>query len=71
MRGITPAIGAGGAALAYAKETQKTSLEHISSLSLRTSGQSLMLDAVTLRNLEVNNTIRPDPKAPRCSPAST
>jgi DNA mismatch repair protein MutS len=60
--GLPPAIGAGGAALAYAKETQKTSLEHISSLSLRTSGQSLMLDAVTLRNLEVNNTIRPDPK---------
>jgi DNA mismatch repair protein MutS len=56
------AIGAGGAALAYAKETQNAPLAHIGSLSLRTSGQSLMLDAVTLRNLEVKDTIRSDPK---------
>jgi DNA mismatch repair protein MutS len=56
------AIGAGGAALAYAKETQNAPLKHISSLSYRTSGQSLMLDAVTLRNLEVKDTIRSDPK---------
>jgi DNA mismatch repair protein MutS len=56
------AIGAAGAALTYAKETQNAPLAHISSLSLRTSGQSLMLDEVTLRNLEVKETIRPDPK---------
>jgi DNA mismatch repair protein MutS len=60
--GLPAAIGAAGAALAYAKETQNAPLAHISSFSLRTSGQSLMLDAVTLRNLEVNNTIRADPK---------
>jgi DNA mismatch repair protein MutS len=55
-------IGAAGAALTYAKETQNAPLAHISSLSLRTPGQSLVLDAVTLRNLEVNNTIRSDPR---------
>ena len=50
--------GAAGAALAYAKETQYSELGHISSLSLRTPSQSLMLDAITLRNLEVRESIR-------------
>ncbi|MGD0080196.1 MAG: DNA mismatch repair protein MutS [Methanoregula sp.] len=52
------ATGAAGAALAYAKETQYSELGHISSLSLRTSSQSMMLDAITLRNLEVRESIR-------------
>ena len=60
--GFPAAIGAGGAALAYAKETQNTALAHISSLSMRSSAQSLMLDAITLRNLEVKDNIRHDPK---------
>ena len=50
--------GAAGAALAYAKETQFSDLSHIGSLSLRTSSQSMMLDAITLRNLEVKESIR-------------
>jgi DNA mismatch repair protein MutS len=52
------AIGAAGAALAYAQETQYSELPHISSLSRRTSAQSMMLDAITLRNLEVMESIR-------------
>ena len=52
------ATGAAGAALAYAKETQFSDLGHIGSLSLRTSSQSMMLDAITLRNLEVKESIR-------------
>ncbi len=52
------ATGAAGAALAYAKETQYSELGHISSLSLRTSSQSMMLDAITLRNLEIRESIR-------------
>ncbi|HXX54532.1 MAG TPA: DNA mismatch repair protein MutS [Methanoregula sp.] len=52
------ATGAAGAALAYAKETQFSDLSHIGSLSLRTSSQSMMLDAITLRNLEVKESIR-------------
>jgi len=52
------AAGAAGAALAYAQETQHAPLSHISSLSLRNSSESLVLDAVTLRNLEVRESIR-------------
>jgi DNA mismatch repair protein MutS len=52
------AIGAAGAALLYAQETQASSLTHISSLVTRASSQSMMLDAVTLRNLEVKESIR-------------
>ncbi len=53
-----PALGAAGAALAYAQETQFSPLTHISSLSMRTSSQSMMLDAITLRNLEIKESIR-------------
>jgi DNA mismatch repair protein MutS len=56
------AIAAAGAALSYAKETQRSSLTHISSLFLRSSEQGLMLDAITLRNLEIKESIRHDTK---------
>ncbi|MGA2121704.1 MAG: DNA mismatch repair protein MutS [Methanoregula sp.] len=52
------AVSAAGAALAYAQETQHAALPHISSLSMRSSTQSMQLDAVTLRNLEVRESIR-------------
>ncbi len=52
------ATGAAGAALVYAQETQFTNLPHISSLSTRASSQSMMLDAITLRNLEIRESIR-------------
>jgi DNA mismatch repair protein MutS len=60
--GSPAAIGAAGAALAYAKETQNSPLTHISSLFLRSSAQGLMLDAITLRNLEVKESIRIETK---------
>ncbi|MCK9591558.1 MAG: DNA mismatch repair protein MutS [Methanoregula sp.] len=60
--GSPSAIGAAGAALTYAKETQKSPLTHISGLFLRSSAQGLMLDAITLRNLEVKESIRLDTK---------
>ncbi len=52
------AIGAGGAALAYAKETQNAPLAHVTTLFTRTSAHGMILDAVTLRNLEVSESIR-------------
>ena len=52
------AIGAAGAALLYARETQGSLLSHICSLSTRSSSHSMMLDAITLRNLEVKESIR-------------
>ncbi len=56
------AVCAGGAALAYAKETQNAPLAHIRSLSTRSQAQGLILDAITLRNLEVKENIRLDPR---------
>jgi len=52
------AVAAAGAALAYALETQHASLPHITTPLLKTSAQSMMLDAVTLRNLEIREGIR-------------
>jgi DNA mismatch repair protein MutS len=52
------AVAAAGAALSYAEETQQSALPQVSSLSTRTSSQGMMLDAVTLRNLEVHECIR-------------
>jgi DNA mismatch repair protein MutS len=59
---LPAAIGAAGAALAYAKSTQNSPLGHINSLFLRSSAQGMMLDAITLRNLEVKESIRSDTK---------
>jgi DNA mismatch repair protein MutS len=52
------AVAAAGAALAYAQETQHAPLSHISSIATRSSSQGMTLDAVTLRNLEVRESIR-------------
>ena len=52
------AVGAAGAALSYAAETQKSALPHISALATRSSARGMMLDAITLRNLEVHESIR-------------
>ncbi|MEI7856930.1 MAG: DNA mismatch repair protein MutS [Methanomicrobiales archaeon] len=56
--GEPSAVSAGGAALAYAQETQYSPLPHITGMSRRTSAQSMMLDAISLRNLEVMESIR-------------
>ncbi|MCX6685530.1 MAG: DNA mismatch repair protein MutS [Methanoregula sp.] len=55
---IPAALGAAAAALQYAKETQNSPLSHISGLSTRTHAQCMMLDATTLRNLEITESIR-------------
>ncbi|MDQ2918656.1 MAG: DNA mismatch repair protein MutS [Verrucomicrobiota bacterium] len=47
------AVRAAGACLSYAKETQKTSAEHISEISYFEALDFMVLDAVTLKNLEV------------------
>jgi DNA mismatch repair protein MutS len=60
--GFPAAVCAGGAALAYAKETQNAALTHIRGLSVRSREHGLILDAITLRNLEVKENIRHDPK---------
>lgn len=55
----TPAeVCAAGAALKYAQDTQQSLLPQVSGLSTRTTAQGMVLDAVTLRNLEVHESIR-------------
>ncbi len=53
LTGRTQAIRAAGAALRYAKETQKAAAEHITDISYFESRDAMVLDPVTLRNLEI------------------
>ncbi len=48
------AICAAGALLQYVRDTQKTALPHINSLSVEERGDALHLDAATRRNLEID-----------------
>ncbi|HUF78655.1 MAG TPA: DNA mismatch repair protein MutS, partial [Thermoanaerobaculia bacterium] len=48
-----PAVEAAAAALTYARETQKSELDHVRELSVRGSEDRLVLDPTTLANLEV------------------
>lgn len=51
-------IIASGALLIYLKETQKTSLSHMSKLTAYTTGKYMLLDSSTRRNLELCETLR-------------
>ncbi|RPJ54398.1 MAG: DNA mismatch repair protein MutS, partial [Methanobacteriota archaeon] len=58
LRDQPAAVRAAGAALCYARETQKSPLAHIGSIALRPAAGAMMLDAITLRNLEIFENIR-------------
>ena len=49
---------ASGALLKYLEETQKTSLSHLSKLTKYTTGNYMILDSSTRRNLELTETLR-------------
>ena len=51
-------IMAAGILLQYLKETQMTSLDHITELSLYSPGDYMLIDAATRRNLELCETLR-------------
>jgi DNA mismatch repair protein MutS len=53
LGGRDAAIAASGAALAYVRETQKTDAEHIGEVSYFEPSDFLILDAPTVRNLEL------------------
>jgi DNA mismatch repair protein MutS len=53
IEGKIEAVRAAGACLGYARETQRASAEHISSIEYFESNDFMVLDAVTLKNLEV------------------
>jgi DNA mismatch repair protein MutS len=52
--GLTLAIGAAGCLLGYARETQRTALPHIRSLHHERLDDTVILDAATRRNLELD-----------------
>ncbi len=47
------AVIAAAAALAYARETQQSQLQHVKSLAVREAAEAMVLDATTLANLEI------------------
>ncbi len=53
-----PAVLAAAAALAYARQTQHSELTHVRELTVEATGRGLLLDATTLANLEVFETLR-------------
>ncbi|MCA1624126.1 MAG: DNA mismatch repair protein MutS, partial [Acidobacteria bacterium] len=53
LTGKTEAIRAAGACLGYAKETQRVTAQHISEINYFEENDFMVLDAVTLKNLEI------------------
>ncbi len=53
-----PAVVAAAAALAYARDTQRSELAHVRSLHVQATGDRLVLDPATLANLEVFRNLR-------------
>jgi DNA mismatch repair protein MutS len=51
---MTLAIGAAGALLQYAKDTQKGALPHLTALARESRDDALVMDAATRRNLELD-----------------
>ena len=53
-----PAVRAAAGALLYARDTQRSDLSHIRSLRLDQSSDHLVLDAITIANLEIFRNLR-------------
>ena len=53
LDGHPSAVSAAGALLHYLRDTQKTDLAHVRSVAYKTSADCLLIDAVTLKHLEV------------------
>jgi len=48
-----PAVEVAAAVLAYARETQQSDLSHVRELTVRQGASAMVMDTVTLRNLEI------------------
>jgi DNA mismatch repair protein MutS len=55
--GLDLAIGAAGCLLQYVKDTQRSSLPHIRSIGHESRSESVILDAATRRNLEIDTNL--------------
>lgn len=51
------ALGAAGCVLAYAQETQRTSLPHITRIQVEDRDEAVTMDAATRRNLEIDTNL--------------
>ena len=58
LTGLTAATAAAGALLQYVNETQSTALLHLQPIKVEHRSDSLILDAVTRRNLELEEDLR-------------
>ena len=58
LAGLTAASAAAGALLQYVNETQSTALLHLQPIKVEHRSDSLILDAVTRRNLELEQDLR-------------
>ena len=67
LEGRTAAIQAAGALVTYLRDTQKADLAHVRAIGYRTSGDSLIIDPITLKHLEVVTGSEGGPK--RIAPA--
>ncbi len=56
--GLSAALGAAGALLQYARNTQGRQLQHVRTLSVENESQFIGLDAATRRNLEITDALR-------------
>ena len=54
---LTVALAAAGALLTYVKDTQRGDLPHIRAIRPESQGDSVLLDAATRRNLEIDQTL--------------
>ncbi len=55
---LSAGLGAAGALLEYVKDTQKTSLPHIQGISLEKREHSIIMDAATRSNLEIDRNLQ-------------
>jgi DNA mismatch repair protein MutS len=53
LDGHPTAVSAAGALLHYLRDTQRTDLAHVRSIAFKTSADCLLIDAVTLKHLEI------------------
>ncbi len=62
LGGLPAATAAAGALLQYVKDTQRTALPHLTSLSVESRSDTLLLDPVTRRNLEIDASLSGHPE---------
>jgi len=58
VENLSAALGASGALLRYAENTQGRGLKHVNTLTVETENEFIGLDTATRRNLEITETLR-------------